>query len=243
MKSRYVFTLIISVLFAGMAVAQENGSGWSVSAGAGVRQLKANFKSSAPATFDWGSHIIVNHDNGSIELYKGDEVPVVYGNGAVGIYDFGDGSCTFMAASPDQVGINPNATSQRRSPVRAVNFQSDRYSYSAEVSQSGLDVSDDETTVHPYLSLRYQGPALMGGNIGLLCQYAFMQGDFASGNRTTASAIVKQTHNQYTISYDVDEYYVARSDVAGEIPGANPARGVDGVVWNCLLYTSPSPRD
>ena len=243
MKSKSALVVITGVLFVGMAVAEENTSSWSVSAGVGVRRLGVDFKSAAPQTLDWGNQIMVNHNNGSIDLYKGDGVPVQYKNGTVGMVDFRDGTCTFIADSPAQVGVNPNASSMHRNPVREINFQSDRYNYSADVSQPGLDYSDDDTGAYPYLALRYKGPELMGGNIGFLCQYSFAQGDFSSGNRTTASVAVKQTHTQYNIAYDVDEFYVGGNDVAAQIPTANPVFGIDGVVWDATRNNTLRPGE
>ncbi|MDK9707101.1 MAG: hypothetical protein OEL83_08630 [Desulforhopalus sp.] len=213
-------------------MAEDVANPWSVSVGVGIRNLEANFKSTAPTILDWSSLIPRRSNDGEIGFYQGNEEVVRYGNGAVGMFDFRDGTCTFFADSPSQLGTNPNSVSNRRDPVRTISFRSDIYSYAADVSQPGVNASDDETSAYPYIAIRYKGPGILGGNIGLFSQYSFAQGDFSSGNRISALANIQKTHEQYKITYDIDEYYVWFRDIAANIPLADPAMGLDGVVWD-----------
>ncbi len=231
MKTYLVLLAVALALAGSLAYAEGNGGAWSVSVGAGIRQLETRFESAAPDALNWRGAVSRKSDVGSLELYQQNGV-VTYADGAVGIYDYYDGTCSFLADSVGQLGVNPNSYSYYRNPVRQMSFHSDDYSYRAEASGSGMSCEDDDTVVYPYLAVRYGALALGPGRCGALLRYAFLRSDFSSGARNSAEVGVQQTRESYTFAYDVDEAYQwYLPDIASRIPNPGPG-GVDGVVWN-----------
>jgi opacity protein-like surface antigen len=219
--------------------AGENGQdrGWWISAGVNVRRVSVDFNVAAPLPFSRADFVSTLKDRGDIGLYEGIQPlegsnPTEYENGKVGITDFNDGSCTFIADSNDQVGVDPLSTSATRMPVRTVTFASTRHDLWHDVQAIPGDASDDETVVSPFVQINTDA-LFSNGRLQAYSRYGYQTSSHHSGWQDTSRATVYRKKKTYHHTYSVDERWAD-----GPFPSFPGAGETDGVVFDAARYNT-----
>jgi len=221
MRTRWITWAVLAVLvLPGVVMAGEGVPRLSLSAGARVRQISADFKLGPPSGYDaWRFQINRSDDEGATRLFTDGDETLVYADGAV-FSPYGDGTALFGVMSDAQVLGRDGIT-----------FNS--YSYGYESSLRGMDagVEDEETCLSPYIAARLRlMESKRNCTISLLGMYSPAMSHTKSGWRQTGRQQLTEHTTHHTFLYALDDFF------SSPLPPAPFAGGSYWVVFDPDTY-------
>lgn len=231
----FIGGLSLSPLLAGDPAAVKNpavvipeaASRWSVSAGATVRSIDAEFSNHLrPLNTDGILPRQHTRGRGDVGLYHGGLGTIHYNDGQIGPEGFlvdptfnDDGTANSVVHSSSQVS-GPTGRTDFGDPIVEVSFHSSltTYAYDTTFERASTVSSDTDVGVGPYVQLAY---ALTDANaptlVNLVTGYSWVNTDHATGNRQLASQWVTETRTRQQFTY-VYDYSTFSGITAGPFP-------------------------
>jgi len=233
-----------------------DASPWTFSAGATVRSIDADFHFAKPAPLHWQSFLRRQSSSGrgDVGFFNGAS-PLRYDDGIVGpaqasggFSDFGTAQGVLTSDSQLSPTGRDLATEQ---PIFNAAFHSSEtlYGYSSNSRLRGLDASDSDVGVGPYVNLSYAVFSTPESSVILNLGWSFVQTEHGTGPSALGWQKVTTTRTDREFTYNYD-FFTASGDAPDSYPytvGLPDSLLVhDAALYDALATPSPtgtqSPR-
>ncbi len=235
------FIGIFTAMPLGVRAETEEGSGWTVTAGAQVRRIDVGFQIDAPEPVSWGRLYVRRGDSGpgDVGVATSGSDFITYLDGTVGVnqHPVRDRDSSFSVASLSQVVFGTQALGADFPTTGQVTFHSAStgYDYEGHYRADPFSVEDSEVVVSPFIELQRNLFEDGGLFVDVVVGWSYLESQHGTGTRTVATQTLEEsrTDSRFTYLYDLPSA-VAPSG----FPPVYSNAGLNGVIYDAADYNA-----